>query len=106
MSRFARFRGDSTDVDGNTSAESTEFTKNYFWIDTVHNDTPTGMEDLIGAEEGYSAYKGAGVNNDSSTQEARVTNDSSAQSGKNGTYESKLGRIVKKPAYLKDYVVN
>ncbi|KAJ1164094.1 hypothetical protein NDU88_004540 [Pleurodeles waltl] len=106
MSRFARFIGDSTDMDGNTSAESTEFTNNYFWIDTVHNDTPTGMEDLIGAEEGYSAYKGAGVNNDSSTQEARVTNDSSAQSGKNGTYESKLGRIVKKPAYLKDYVVN
>ncbi|KAJ1101541.1 hypothetical protein NDU88_006608 [Pleurodeles waltl] len=102
MSRFARFRGDSTDVDGNISAESTN---NYFWLDTVHNDIPTGMEDLTGAEEGYSAYEGAGVNNDISAPEARVINDNSAQSEKNRTYKSKLGRVVKKPAYLKDYVV-
>ncbi|KAJ1193802.1 hypothetical protein NDU88_003098 [Pleurodeles waltl] len=91
MSRFAKFRGESTVADGNTSAEST----NYFWLDTEHDDIPTGTEDPIGAEEGYSVY-----------EDARVNNDSSAQVVRNKIDKSKLGRVVKKPVYLKDYVVN
>ncbi|KAJ1172675.1 hypothetical protein NDU88_004265 [Pleurodeles waltl] len=108
MSCCAKLVKDFSDVNENSS---TEAIKNYSWLETVYNDFPSGAANIMGAD---SASEDTFVKNDNPTrevdddptQEVEVSDNYLDHHEKNGTYRSKLGRNIKKPLHLKDYIVD
>ncbi|KAJ1134685.1 hypothetical protein NDU88_001134 [Pleurodeles waltl] len=96
MSR-AKLLGDAV------GANSTVPMKNYLWLDPVYEDTFSGAANILEAD---SASEDVMDNYDIPAQEVEVSKDHPDNLGRNVTYRSRLGRMIKKPLHLKDYIVN
>ncbi|KAJ1206051.1 hypothetical protein NDU88_001461 [Pleurodeles waltl] len=97
MSRCTKLMGDAV------GANSTVPMKNYLWLDSVYEDTSSRAANIL---ETDSASEDVMDNYDIPAQEVEVSKDHPDNLGRNVTYRSKLGRMIKKPLHLKDYIVN
>ncbi|KAJ1096615.1 hypothetical protein NDU88_001750 [Pleurodeles waltl] len=100
MSRCAKLTGDAIEANGNTS---TVPIKNYLWLDSVDEDTSSGAPIILGTE---SVSEDVMDNYNTPAQEVEVPKDHPDNLGRNVTYRSKLGRMIKKPLHLKEYIVS
>ncbi|KAJ1152055.1 hypothetical protein NDU88_004833 [Pleurodeles waltl] len=71
--------------------------------DPVYEDTFSGAANIL---EDDSASEDVMDNYDIPAKEVEVSEDHPDNLGRNVTYRSKLGRMIKKPLHLKDYIVN
>ncbi|KAJ1165959.1 hypothetical protein NDU88_006376 [Pleurodeles waltl] len=97
MSRCTKLLGDAV------GANSAVPMKNYLWLDPVYEDTFSGAANILEAD---SASEDVLDNYDIPAQEVEVSKDHPDNLGRNVTYRSRLGRMIKKPLHLKDYIVN
>ncbi|KAJ1216447.1 hypothetical protein NDU88_004049 [Pleurodeles waltl] len=97
MSRCAKLMGDAV------GAIYTVPMKNYLWLDSVYEDTSSGAANIL---ETDLASEDVMDNYDVPAQEVEVSKDHPDSLRRNVTYRSKLGRMIKKPLHLKDYMVN